>query len=95
MLQRSPRRKLFNDYAKQLMRRYPSMKEEISVRLGHLNQQWELLQSAISPQHGYLDEEMMLKGKEMFLCRIRLSQVQCALDISQSYFFEDFTKDTP
>ena len=75
MLQRSPRRKLFNDYAKQLMRRYPSMKEEISVRLGHLNQQWELLQSAISPQHGYLDEEMMLKGKEMFLCRICTSQV--------------------
>ena len=63
MLQRSPRRKVFNDYAKQLMRRYPGMKDEINIRLQHLNSQWETLEKAISPCHGYQDEETMLKGR--------------------------------
>ncbi|KAK2152032.1 hypothetical protein LSH36_341g01031, partial [Paralvinella palmiformis] len=61
MLQGSPRRKLFNDYAKQLMRRYPNRKDEIQLRLQHLNKQWEALENAISPHGGYMDEKTMLK----------------------------------
>ncbi len=64
MLQRSPRRKLFNDYARQLMRRYPSLKEEISARLQHLNNQWQLIQQAITPQHGKQDLDTMLQGEQ-------------------------------
>ena len=62
MLNSTPRRKVFNDYAKQLMRRYPSMKEEISVRIQHLNTLWESLLQAVCPRQGYRDEETMLKG---------------------------------
>ena len=64
MLQRSPRRKLFNDYAKQLMRRYPALKEEINARLAHLNSQWAALETAISPQQQARDEDTMLKGED-------------------------------
>lgn len=67
MLQRSPRRKLFNDYAKQLMRRYPDRKDEIQLRLQHLNKQWEALEKAISPHGGYMDEKTMLKDLEQDL----------------------------
>ncbi|XP_064623681.1 uncharacterized protein LOC135485513 isoform X2 [Lineus longissimus] len=70
MLQRSPRRKLFNDYAKQLMRRFPNMKEEINSRLRHLNEQWVLLENAISPQDG-ADEETMLRDLELDLNDLR------------------------
>jgi len=70
MLERSPRRKLFNDYAKQLMRRYPNMKDEISVRLSHLNNQWERLQKTIAPSDGLSDRETMLRGVtcSIFVC---------------------------
>lgn len=63
MLQRSSRRKLFNDYAKQTMRRYPALKEEISVRLARLNTQWAALEAAMSPWQQTHDEATMLKGK--------------------------------
>ena len=62
MLQRSPRRKVFNDYAKQLMRRYPSMKDEIQIRLQHLNGQWEALEKVISAGGATRDEQTMLRG---------------------------------
>ena len=62
MLERSPRRKLFNDYAKQLMRRYPNMKDEIIVRLTHLNNQWERLQKAMAPSEGLRDRDTMIRG---------------------------------
>ena len=65
MLRSSPRRKLFNGYAKQLMRRYPNMKDEINARLHYLNSQWEALLKAISPSHGYQDEQTMLRGRLM------------------------------
>ena len=67
MLQRSPRRKLFNDYAKQLMRRYPNMKEEITVRIQHLNNQWQALEQAISPRAGYQDHSTMVKGESSWI----------------------------
>lgn len=48
MLQRSPRRKLFKDYARRLQRRFPKLKEEICIRLAHLNRQWKELESQIT-----------------------------------------------
>ena len=62
MLQRSPRHKLFNDYAKQLMRRYPSMKEEIIQRLQFVNTQWQALETIISPANRKVDQNLVMKG---------------------------------
>lgn len=73
MLDRSPRRKLFNDYAKQLMRRYPNMRDEITVRLTHLNNQWERLQSTVAPSDGLRDRETMLRGKLRMGIMIRVT----------------------
>ena len=42
------------------------MKEEINIRLSHLNKQWQALELAISPRHGYRDERTILKGKVCF-----------------------------
>ena len=63
MLQRSPRRKLFNDYAKQLMRRYPSRKDEVTSRLSHLNKLWAELEAAITPLQRPGDTQTMLNGE--------------------------------
>ena len=48
MLQRSPRRKLFKDYARRLQRRFPNLKEDICSRLAHLNRQWMELEAQIT-----------------------------------------------
>ena len=48
MLQRSPRRKLFKEYARRLQRRFPHLKEDICTRLAHLNRQWKELESQIT-----------------------------------------------
>ena len=66
MLNNSPRRKLFNEYARQLLRRYPSMKEEITARLQRVNTQWAAAVEAtdITPANGGCrDVKMLLKGK--------------------------------
>ena len=62
MLQRSPRRKLLNDYAKQLLRRYPSMKEDIKSRLQHLNQHWAEIESRITAQYAPVQHGSMIRG---------------------------------
>ena len=70
MLQRSPRRKLFNDYARQLMKRYPTMREEIQARSLRVNTQWEEIEKAMVPGQGDVGEEEMLKSKEWLDCFI-------------------------
>ena len=67
MLNKSPRKKVFNDYARQLQRRYPSMKEEISIRIQHVNNQWQALETAISPLHGYHDQQTILSGIQIII----------------------------
>ena len=62
MLERSSRKKLFSDYAKQLMRRYPQMKDEIQGRLARLNAHWVSLLRSITPAAGYQDHHTMLTG---------------------------------
>jgi len=50
MLKQSPRQQLFNDYARQLMRRYPQLKHEIVSRLNHVNEHWtEVINGLILP----------------------------------------------
>lgn len=61
LLQRSPRHKLLNDYARQLLRRYPALKSDITMRLQHLNTQWQKIEEAISPSKGIQDWKTMLK----------------------------------
>ena len=64
MLQRSPRRRLFNEYARQLQRRYPSMRDEVQARLQRVNAVWEQLQRAVCPvPAGARDEAAMIKGE--------------------------------
>lgn len=63
---------MFNDYAKQLMRRYPGMKEEINIRLQHLNGQWESLEKTVSPGSLHRDEKTMLRGQSQSLLIDRL-----------------------
>lgn len=70
LLQSSPRRKLFNDYAKQLLKRYPSLKEEINQRIHHLNGHWQTLQKVVLPQNGFQDAKTMLSGELPFFCRM-------------------------
>ena len=64
MLAGSPRRRLFNGYARQLQRRYPSLRDEVQARLQRLNGLWEALEKAICPAQGPLDEAGMIKGME-------------------------------
>jgi len=64
MLKQSPRQQLFNDYARQLMRRYPQLKQEIVSRLSHVNDQWtEVMNGLVLPPGvGCHDTNTMLTG---------------------------------
>ena len=64
LLKQSPRQQLFKDYAKELMRRYPQLKQEIMIRLTHVNEQWcEVMDKLVLPSGGgYCDLAIILKG---------------------------------
>jgi len=64
MLKQSPRQQLFNDYARQLIRRYPQLKQEIASRLSHVNEQWsEVINGLVLPPGvGCHDTNTMLCG---------------------------------
>lgn len=66
MLLKSPRKKLFHDYAKQLVKRYPTMKEEIQARQLRVNTQWQEVESVISPQEKYRDKAAMITGEILY-----------------------------
>jgi len=68
MLKQSPRQQLFNDYARQLMRRYPQLKTEITSRLSHVNEQWTEVMSGLvlPPGVGCHDTNTMLLGDFTF-----------------------------
>jgi len=65
MLKQSPRQQLFNDYARQLMRRYPQLKQEVISRLSHVNDQWtEVMKGLVLPPGvGCNDTSTMLSGE--------------------------------
>jgi len=64
MLKQSPRQQLFNDYARQLMRRYPQLRAEIVSRLSHVNDQWTEVTSGLvlPPGVGCHDASTMQSG---------------------------------
>jgi len=76
MLKQSPRQQLFNDYARQLMRRYPQLKQEIVSRLSHVNDQWtEVMNGLVLPPGvGCHDTSTMLFGAFSFYPR-RIAQL--------------------
>ncbi|CAC5424046.1 unnamed protein product [Mytilus coruscus] len=48
LLNQSPRLRLINDYAQQLVERHPGFKEEVTPCLQHLHQQWKVVEEAVS-----------------------------------------------
>ena len=68
MLKQSPRQQWFNDYARQLMRCYPQLKQEILSRLNHVNDQWtEVMDGLVLPPGvGCHDTSTMLFGNSIF-----------------------------
>ncbi|XP_067682789.1 nuclear migration protein unc-83-like isoform X1 [Haliotis asinina] len=71
MLERSPRRKFFNEYAKQLLLRYPHMKDEIGTRMSFLNNQWQEVEVAIAPKHGCHDKKSMIQDLQCDMSCLR------------------------
>lgn len=49
MVKHSPRHKLLKDYARQLIKRYPAIKEQVNGKLAHLNSLWAQLEGTIGP----------------------------------------------
>ena len=50
------------------------MRDEITVRLTHLNNQWERLQRTVAPKDGLQDRQTMLRGMSIYntVCAINL-----------------------
>ena len=61
-----PRRRMLSDYARQLMRRYPNMKEDISLRLQRLHTYWETLEKTLSPQSFLDNNTKIVQGMANF-----------------------------
>lgn len=71
LLQRSPRHKLLNDYARQLLKRYPALKGDVYIRLQLLNAQWQKIEQAISPSKGVQDWKTMLNDLKADIDHLR------------------------
>ncbi|XP_069116366.1 uncharacterized protein [Argopecten irradians] len=71
LLKQSPRHKLFNEYAKQLLQRRSSLKGEITKCLNHVNSQWEVVEKAVSCKDIWQDKETMLKDLEADIVCLR------------------------
>ena len=74
MLKQSPRQQLLKDYAIELLRRYPQLKQEIQLRLTHVSEQWcEVMDQLVLPSGGgQPDFSIILKGKHSRL-RVKLA----------------------
>jgi hypothetical protein len=64
MQRKAYRRKLFNDQANKLLRRYPYVRDEVTWRMAHLNSKWEMLEQAITPCKSNPDQLDMCTGKK-------------------------------
>ena len=49
MRRKAYRRRLFNEQAEKLIARAPSLKEEVSWRVDHLNAKWDLVEQIMAP----------------------------------------------
>lgn len=59
--------KLFKDYAKQLTRSHPRLKDDISLHLRQVNGMWEDLERFLLPNGNHSDQRKMLHGRQMIL----------------------------
>jgi len=78
MLKQSPRQLLFKDYAKELLRRYPQLKQEIMLCLTHVSDLWyEVMDKLVLPSGGGRpDLAIILKGK-CFTLLLHMCEVLC------------------
>lgn len=68
----SPRRKVFNEQANRLMDEIPSLQDEVSWRLTHLNSKWEQIENSLSTNGCSRCEKETCPGnvqKSVFLAR--------------------------
>ncbi|XP_033734673.1 uncharacterized protein LOC117323518 isoform X2 [Pecten maximus] len=91
LLKQSPRHKLFNEYAKQLLQRRSSLKGEITKCLNHVNSQWEVVEKAVSCKDIWQDKETMLKDLESDIVCLRrwLDGVENSLSTFDKPHFTD------
>ncbi|XP_021379680.1 uncharacterized protein LOC110467090 isoform X2 [Mizuhopecten yessoensis] len=91
LLKQSPRHKLFNEYAKQLLQRRSGLKGEIMKCLNHVNSQWEVVEKAVSCKDIWQDKETMLKDLEADIVCLRkwLDGVEHSLSTFQKPNFTD------
>lgn len=59
--------KFFKDYAKQLTRSHPRLKDDISLHLKQVNGMWEDLERLLLPNGNHSDQRKMLHGRRMIL----------------------------
>ena len=72
-----PHRKFLNDYSKQLLRRFPHMKDEISSMTTFLNDQWQEVESAIVPSSDYTRQTMITGETQAVGTGSKVSFVDC------------------
>ncbi|XP_060079516.1 uncharacterized protein LOC132558918 [Ylistrum balloti] len=91
LLKQSPRHKLFNEYAKQLLQRRSSLKGEITKCLNHVNSQWEVVEKAVSCKDIWQDKETVLKDLEADIVCLRkwLDGVEHSLSTFDKPHFTD------
>ena len=65
MLEKSPRREFLNKYAYQLLLRYPSLHEQVQLRMQRLHSQWQVVEAAITPQQGDTNTDSMMQGRAL------------------------------
>ncbi|CAD5123026.1 DgyrCDS11411 [Dimorphilus gyrociliatus] len=82
MVKHSPRHKLLKDYARQLIKRYPAIKEQVNGKLAHLNSLWAQLEGTIGPpdvQQASLDAMIDALKQDVILLKKWLHKVENSL----------------
>ena len=62
MLEKSPRREFLNKYAHQLLLRYPSLRDQVHLRMQRLHSQWQVVEATITPNAGDANTDSMMQG---------------------------------
>lgn len=71
LLNQSPRLRLINDYAQQLVLRHPGFKEEVTPCLQNLHQQWKVLEEAVSCKDISSNTDCMISDMQQDLRLLR------------------------
>ena len=64
LLRQSPRRRLLGEYARQLVRRYPALRDEIASRTSRVTALWNAVEAAVSlPATQHADTDTVITGE--------------------------------